>query len=520
MRLKRFFQNTSGSLTVMSGLVATAVLAGAGAGIDMVRMINAKTELDAAMDSAVLSGTQYLAENRDKTTEAIAIAEKVFAAELDANALAVNTIKFKMNSKDNGLASYGNAEIGTTFLKLVGLDKLPLLTEEVDEAAVAEAGSLEPTGDLEISLMLDVTGSMCSDGNGPCQSSTKLTALKTAAKELVDAVVWEDQTKFTSKIAIVPFSTRVRVGPDAGGSAIMKKLTNLGPSFSGWRKDCVQGTSSSTSSESGGTWSCQKWATSKVTNWKLMPCVTDRFYDLGWKFELTDAAPASGAYLNAHEGTRMLDGADSSSKKATVGLGTKSSDPATNWNYSPDGACYDVAQANELLPLTNAKTTLKSKIDGLEGYGATAGVLGTAFSWYLISPEWKNVWTGQSQPKDYALLKEVNAQGKPKLRKIAILMTDGSYNTMRGWKDQDIKTLSSNAVNMCANMKAKGIEVFTVGFALDSLPASEVSTAKSTLQSCGSTIKHFYNSLNAQELQAAFRDISSNVSDSYTRLTK
>ncbi len=68
---------------------------------------------------------------------------------------------------------------------------------------------------------------MCNDGNGPCTSGTKISALKDAAKKLVDTVVWDDQSKYTSRIAIVPFSTRVRVGPDGGGASAMAAMTGL-----------------------------------------------------------------------------------------------------------------------------------------------------------------------------------------------------------------------------------------------------------------------------------------------------
>ncbi len=51
-------------------------------------------------------------------------------------------------------------------------------------------------------MMLDVTGSM---------AGQKLQDLKDAAKDLIDIVVWEDQSKFTSKVALVPFSEDVRL---------------------------------------------------------------------------------------------------------------------------------------------------------------------------------------------------------------------------------------------------------------------------------------------------------------------
>jgi Flp pilus assembly protein TadG len=520
MLVQKFVKDCSGNITLMASLSALVLMAATGAGIDMMRWSDTKTNLAAAMDNAVLSGTQYLVEHHGANAAAIEIARSLFAAEIKDADLVSNSVDFKMNSKGNGLAAFGKAEIETSFLKVVGMDRVLVLSDSVAEAAVAEAATSAPSSDLEISVMLDVTGSMCNDGNGPCTTSTKLNALKAAATELVDTVIWDDQSTYTSKLAIVPFSTRVRVGQDGAGSAMMKKLTNLSPNFSGWRKECTSGSSTGTTSETSGTWTCNSYSTTKVTNWKLMPCVTDRFYDAGWKFELTDQAPGSGAYLNAHDGSRMVESADSSDIKATSALGKTKSDPTLNWNYSADGVCYDVAQSNEVLPLTNNKTTLKAKINGLEAYGATAGVLGTAFSWYMLSPNWKTIWTGQSQPKSYDLLTETNSQGKPKLRKIAIIMTDGSYNTMRGWKDQDVTTMSANALQMCTNMKAKGIEIYTIGFALDSLPATEISTARTTLQNCGSSIDHFYETLDASQLKNAFAEIGSNVAETQTRLTK
>ena len=52
---------------------------------------------------------------------------------------------------------------------------------------------------VETSLMLDVTGSMCQ----PC---TKIDAVKSAAKDLIDIVVWADQSKYYSRVALAPFA--------------------------------------------------------------------------------------------------------------------------------------------------------------------------------------------------------------------------------------------------------------------------------------------------------------------------
>ena len=75
-------------------------------------------------------------------------------------------------------------------------------------------------GSIEVSLMLDITGSM---------AGQKLTALKTAAKDLVNIIVWPDQSEHTSKVALVPYSMGVNVGDYAdkvrGAPPASKKIT-------------------------------------------------------------------------------------------------------------------------------------------------------------------------------------------------------------------------------------------------------------------------------------------------------
>ena len=50
--------------------------------------------------------------------------------------------------------------------------------------------------------MLDITGSM---------QGQKLTDLKSAAGDAIDILIWADQSKYTSKVAITPFAQDVRL---------------------------------------------------------------------------------------------------------------------------------------------------------------------------------------------------------------------------------------------------------------------------------------------------------------------
>ena len=53
-RLKRFASNTRGNVTLMAGISAIPLVIAGGAAIDYERAINAKTQLQASLDSAVL----------------------------------------------------------------------------------------------------------------------------------------------------------------------------------------------------------------------------------------------------------------------------------------------------------------------------------------------------------------------------------------------------------------------------------------------------------------------------------
>ena len=110
------------------------------------------------------------------------------------------------------------------------------------------------------------------------------------------------------------------------------------------------------------------------------------------------------------------------------------------------------------MRLSSDQAALIEPIDGLTGKGSTGGALGTAFAWYMLSPNWISVWTGGNagNADPYSHLTVTQSNGKPKLRKVAILMSDGVFNTRRGWDNQDQQDASDDAKAVCTAMKAKG----------------------------------------------------------------
>jgi Flp pilus assembly protein TadG len=491
-----FTANDRGNIAILTALCLTLIFGAAGGAIDFGRAYSARNHTQTIMDAAVLAGGRVLQTTQDESA-AIAAANAYYNS-MKSDVVTGPSAAFTIESNKTVVRGAIAGKVDTHLLRVFNINELGI---NIDVNSQLAGGSTSGTN-YELSIMLDVTGSMCDNGVGPCTNGTKMNALKAAATDLINIVVWDNQGKYRSRAAIVPFSTRIRVGPDGGGGPMMKRLTNLKDIWSGWYNICTS-SSGGGGSEGGGNWSCSNYASTQVNNWRVMPCVTDRTGPQ----EFTDANPGSNTWLNAHDGGRMMLSWDSSDTAATTQLGKTSADPANNWNYDDVGGCADVDEANEVLPLTADKNILRAKINGLSAFGATSGALGTAWAWYMLSPNWDDIWTGNSRPDSYSELTELE-DGRPKLKKVAVLMTDGEYNTYRGWKDSDQNAVSNNAKTICQNMKNAGIEIYTVGFGLDQLAPDKRAVAEATLKACGTDIQHFYNALNVAELQGAFRDIA------------
>jgi Flp pilus assembly protein TadG len=154
-----------------------------------------------------------------------------------------------------------------------------------------------------------------------------------------------------------------------------------------------------------------------------------------------------------------------------------------------------------VLPMTSDKGLLKRTVDSYQADGSTAGHLGTAWAWYLLSPNWASIWPSASAPAPYR---------DGKTTKVAVLMTDGIYNTIGGvsFGDNSAQAVQSSqeARTLCRAMKNEGILVYTVGFQLGnaSLPIQ-------TLRECASEDRNFFRAENGQDLRAAFREIGEQI---------
>jgi Flp pilus assembly protein TadG len=186
-------------------------------------------------------------------------------------------------------------------------------------------------------------------------------------------------------------------------------------------------------------------------------------------------------------------------------------------HYVTNPATTDCPTA-EILPLTSdrdGEDGLHDLIDSLATEGGTAGQIGIAWGWYMLSPNF-----------NAALSNNAAALGaEPPTLKIAVIMTDGEFNTSycNGVITSTINcTAEAGAKNsapftqaaaLCDAMEADGILIYTVGFGID-----EGSTAGNFMENCASDDSYAYLAATGDQLSAAFGAIGTSISE--LRLTQ
>ncbi|MEZ5908592.1 MAG: TadE/TadG family type IV pilus assembly protein [Hyphomicrobiaceae bacterium] len=424
----RFLGDRRGNIAMMFAVMTVPVTGLVGASVDYGKALQLRAKVQSAVDAAVLAAGREYQVSRD-TALASARAATYFAQQTAGLPVTLGTNSVDPTTLTLRLGAQGTAQ--TPFLHMIGVQSLPV--EASAEAKLAVGGNGQMS--FEISMMLDVTGSM---------RGSKIEDLKLAAKDLIDIVVWDDQSQYTSRVALVPFSESVRV------DLIGAEVATNGPSRIDFRD-----------------------RSGRNRRYYLAPaCVTERTGAQAF----TDAGP-----YGQNKVGRM---------------------------YTSSGDC---SPPNRVVPLSSDKVMLKGVIDGFVASGNTAGHLGTAWAWYMLSPNWDNVFSPHSRPVAY---------GTPKVQKIAILMTDGEYNTeyCNGVTDSTINCNAPNGSSttqaraLCTNMKAAGVTVYAIGFQVSG-------SARTTLRSyCATDTTYYYDAADGEALRQAFRDIALKIAQ--LRLSK
>lgn len=431
-KIKSLGGDRHGNIGIIFAFMILPVTTALGLAVDYGTALKERDLMQGVLDTAALAAGREYQVSGD-AARATAYAGRYFSRSI-RDGIDAQLTHIRIDVAKNSVEIGARADVPTAFGRIIRQNEIAI--SAIAKAELAQGGI---DHDLEVSLILDVTGSM---------SGTKLANLKTAAKDLIEILVRENQRVHTSRIALAPFAHAVNAGP------YFELATGGAPAgHFEYPSSCYRQSGALKSSCEGNR---RYWVDGEIDS----HCVTERTGAEAF----TDAAPGAGAYTGIFELTKQT-------------VSQMISEPCR-------------PSAATVVPLTSEKAVLKQAVDRFSAGGWTAGHIGTAWGWYLISPEWSDVWPAESQPAAY---------GDAQVRKVAVLMTDGEFNTTYARAANG--TSPVQAQRLCTAMKAKGITVYTVGFDLNEASAINM------LRQCASSQENAFVASDGQELLMAFREI-------------
>lgn len=187
--LSRLRAERRASVVSLTALLILPIAVSMGLALDGARIYLVRSRLAEAVDAAALASAQGL-----ELSEMESNARRLLEANYPASYLRSTLGTIEINALDEGRVEIvAHAQLPMVVMGLIGAGAVA-----VEARAVAQR---ESRG-LELALVLDGTGSM---------RGSKLTALKAAARDLVDILFGGETVSESLKVAVVPFSARVNI---------------------------------------------------------------------------------------------------------------------------------------------------------------------------------------------------------------------------------------------------------------------------------------------------------------------
>jgi Flp pilus assembly protein TadG len=550
---KRWLKSDAGSVTQLLGLSAIPLFLSVGAAVDTVRLSREQTAFHAAVDSAVLaiaaddrsaiSGLSA-AQQATRITELKTFGQNYINANYKSSTGTVNPITLDLAITNQAITLSANQTFPTAIMGLIGVNSFSLTSvSEVKKA-------MRP---VELTLVMDTTGSMASDG--------KIAGAKAAAHSLLTTLYGGSLTSFPQsqylRVSLVPFATAVRLDQNAYDfnlgwidTAGANPLSHLNFTDPTWNNYMAWG---KMKSNYNGT----------ITPLAWNGCVEARAAGSatsGTDYNQNDAPPTGGSdtlfpayfdpdspvYNNTQYGIDYIT-QDSKVPNEITGLTTAQAYDTSNAGMmirQKNQAKYDgraiVSEsvpnakgpwtncaASAIVPMTYKRANVDAGIDKMSAAGNTMIAEGLAWGWRSISPgePFTKVEGSSTLAADV-----ISPYDDVRWRKVMVLMTDGDNNIQPGSSpinssayssygfsrqplpnrfgtttDSEIMpALDNGMLSVCDKIKAKNIELYVTAF------GSGVSTStQNRLKACASAPSdtHYSNAQTSADLQAFFDHI-------------
>jgi Flp pilus assembly protein TadG len=184
----RFLHEEDGQITVFTLILFFLMVAFSGMAVDMMRHENARTDLQQTLDRAILAAAS-MKQVRDPDVVVNDYFDKAGMSDY------LKSVDYETDLDSSEVEVTAIVPVRTFFMNLMEVDSLD---------AGARGRAEEGVGNIEISLVLDISGSM--------RNGNQIGKLRVAAKSFFNQILTSDAQKTTS-INVVPYAGHVNVGP-------------------------------------------------------------------------------------------------------------------------------------------------------------------------------------------------------------------------------------------------------------------------------------------------------------------
>ncbi|HBN94547.1 MAG TPA: hypothetical protein DEB28_05335 [Hyphomonas sp.] len=490
-----------GNLTVLTAFILASMVALVGLAVDLEFIFRQQARVQYAMDSAVLAGA--LSRQAGATDEEVTADIREYMSPLIASAgggmtCTPVTVVFTDDSED--ILGKMNCTQPTFISNIMGNDDMSFNVASTSTFSV---------GKIDVSFVFDVSGSM--------NSNNRLTLLKEAAVIAFDELLPDDQVRDgTVRLGIVTYNNAVNAGAyfdevtravtipaDTSNSNGLSNYNSYnsarmyddatGKRFMYYENGtCTESDPDECDQHGDYDWDVARWF------WEDSSATDTCVYERTGTYADSDAAPGSFAWIGAGNPRWNFYDSDRDKYRGENEIengGANGSTGALDFYYA-------TCRATGPVPLTEDKAALTAHVNSMTANGGTAGHLGVAWGWYLLSPNWQNVWPETAKPWDYD---EVN------VTKAVILMTDGDFNTNH---PSASKNSFRQAMDLCDAMKAEPskVQIYTVGFQVPSY-VQTTSDGQTIMEYCATSPSYAFDASSGDELKEVYREIAQSISD-------
>lgn len=518
----------AGNVAITFAFASLPIIGFVGAAVDYSRANSVKAAMQTALDSAALMLAKEAATDTEDQlkTNATKYFKALFTRE-EAKDVDVQ-VSYSTTGGSN-VQIQATAALDAQFVRVLGYDTFHLRATSTAKWGITR---------LRVALVLDNTGSMADDG--------KMTALKTATKNLIDQLHGAATTDGDVYVSIIPFSKDVNLGNSNfaadwiywGTTAADNNVNNPGlpnqdsnppsddKSWNATRGTCSSGSWSTrstcfanvgTCSVSGytdqdsctssgicnhGSYSSESTCTSHGTCSNPSYTTKSKCQNKGATWTVNTWTSYNGTWTvtgtwkpRTHNTTNwngcVMDRGNWDDPDTTYNFDTNASppDPVTpRWSSLYPAEQYSSCP-KAVKGLTYEWDNMKTLVDSMSPAGNTNQGIGLQVGW--MSLVGGGPFTVPAMDPDF------------KYQQVIILMTDG-LNTQNRWYNTatDIDAREEIA---CDNVKLDKIDLYTIQVNTGGDPISTL------LQNCASDPKKFFHLTSADQITATFQEIGTNL---------